>query len=191
MAKGSVRTSLINVLGTLGYISIIFQWLWTIVTVGHPLLSSDLVYLFPANDVPAVPVNSDPPSSFAIVLVIVLTVIIFAFTFYVLWKLPGAIGKQGGKATRRAATALVPIIARHQKPAHKERRRLSRKLVLIIKGLLVILPCITLVLAQPVGELRMEIIWVVGLFCAISSLSYFGLQQLFVLLWKVPAEDAW
>jgi len=191
MIKGLWRTSLVNVLGTLGYISIIFQWLWAIVTVGHPLLSSDLSYLFPVNDSAPVAQVSTPPSAAAITLVIALTVVVFLFTFYVLWKLPSTIGKQGGRVTKQAASALIPIIAHTHKVKRQERRRLSRNIVLIIKATLITLPCLALIFAQPIGELHSNVIWVVGVFCVGCSLAYFALQQLCVSLWKIPAESVW
>lgn len=191
MASRSSRTVFVNVLGTLGYISVIFQWLWSVVTVAYPFLSSDMSYIFPVAQTPAAPAPTAPPSPFAIGLVIVLTVIIFIFTLYVLWKLPGAIGKRGGQTTKRAAEALMPVITRRKPVAKKERRRISRRLVLIIKGLIVLIPLAALVFANPVGELSREIIWIVGLFCAGCSSLYFSIQQLAVKLWKLPPEQIW
>ncbi|MEO5949345.1 MAG: hypothetical protein ABIP74_03000 [Candidatus Saccharimonas sp.] len=187
----SRRKTVVNLLGTLGYISIIFQWLWMIVTLGHPLLSSDLSYLIPVHDTQVEVVAVSQPSVFIIGIVITLTIMIFMLTLYVLWKLPRAIGKQGGSVTKHAVHALIPIITHRQIPAEKERRRLSRQLILLIKALLVVLPCLALVWARPIGELSTEVIWVVGIFCASCSLAYFGLQQILIIVLKVSPEESW
>jgi len=191
MTHSTTRTSCLNILGTLGYISIIFQWLWTIIIVGHPLLSSDLSYLIPTHDSPPVPIGYIAPSPVAIALVIVLTVLVFIITIYILWKLPRAIGRQGGQATKKVAHVLLPVITHHHTPTQKERLRLSRRLVISIKASLIVLPCAALIWAQPIGELTTPLIWIVGLFCAGCSVIYFGIQQLLTYIWRIPTEKIW
>jgi hypothetical protein len=185
------KTAFVNVLGTLGYISIIFQWLWSFVVVANPLLSSDLHFLIPTNPAPAHITPNTSPSPLMVGVVVVLTVLIFAMTLYVIWKLPRAIGSHAARTTKRAADALVPLVTHHHAPSKKERHRLSRQLVLVLKLVIVLLPFIALLWANPIGELTRDIILVVGLFCACCSLLYFGLQWLCARLWNIPPEHMW
>lgn len=179
-----------NILGTLGYISVLFQWLWSFIVVANPLLSSDLHFLIPKNPTPTPIVPSTPPSPFMIGAVVVLTVLIFAMTLYVLWKLPKAIGRRAGRTTKHAADSLVPLIT-HRAPTKKEQRKLSRRLVLVIKSTIILLPLVALLWANPIGELTRDIILVVGLFCACCSLFYFGIQLLCAYVWRLPSERIW
>lgn len=184
------RLIIANVLGTLGYISIIFQWLWGVVVIANPLLSGDMSFLIPQHEAPIATTPVAAPSPVAVGIVIALTIVIFAFTLYVLWKLPATVGRKAGLATKHAADTLVPLVAHHG-ATKKERRALSRRLILLIKWGLVLLPVIALSLAGPVEGLTLPMIWIVGLFCAACSSLYFGLQQLLSKLWNIPAEHLW
>lgn len=191
MATHPRKIAFANTLGTLGYISIIFQWLWSLIVVANPLLSGDLHFLIPTSPTPAPIVPSTSPSPFMVGVVIVFTILIFAMTLYVLWKLPKSIGRRAGYTTKHAADALVPLITHRHAPTKKERLKLSRRLVLIIKLTAILLPLIALLWASPIGELTRDIILVVGLFCASCSLLYFGLQLLCAYVWKLPSDRIW
>jgi hypothetical protein len=127
----------------------------------------------------------------SVVIVIALTIFIFALTLYALWKLPSAVGRGGARVTRQTADALLPVITHHRKKSAKERRRLSYKLVVYIKWSLVIAPLAALIWASSVDALEPQIIWTVAGFCALCSAAYFGIQQLLVGLWKVPSDKTW
>lgn len=185
------RLTFVNVLGTLGYISVIFQWLWAIIVVAHPILSSDMSFIIPQADSPAPITPTSPPSTFAVIIVVALTILIFAFTLYVIWKLPAAVGKRGSMVTKRTADTLVPIISAHRPQTKKQRRMLSRRLILLIKFALILIPVAALGFATPVGELTLSIIWIAGLFCAACSSVYFAVQQLLGKLWRLTPEQIW
>ncbi len=192
MTSLSRRTVVANIFGTLGYLSIIMQWLWLVVIVAHPLLSSDFSFFLPDKSAQpvAVPVASSP-SPIVIGLVLFLTILIFAMTFYVIWKLPKKIGSQGAVATKRAATALIPVITHHKKISKKRRMRLSYQVVLGIKLFLIIVPILGLIFAQPINGLDARAIWTVGIFCGLFSLIYIGVQQLIAALLSVKTDDIW
>jgi hypothetical protein len=190
MATHPRKIAFANALGTLGYISILFQWLWSFIVVANPLLSSDLHFLIPKGSNPAPIVPSTPPSPLMVGVVIILTVLIFVMTLYVVWKLPKAIGRRAGRTTKHAADALLPLVTHHE-PTKKERRKLSRRLVLAIKFIIILIPLIALLWSSPIGELTRDIILVVGVFCACCSLLYFGLQWIFARAWNLPSENIW
>lgn len=192
MTSHPKRTSFVNVLGTLGYISVIFQWLWSAVVVGYPLLSSDMDFLIPTpSETQVTQTTFAQPSPITIAVVVIITILIFAFTFYALWKLPAAIGRRGAKATQQAAHALIPVITHHQATSKRERRRLSWRIIAIIKLTLALLPIIALLFAQPIDKLPQEAVWIVAVFCMVCSLIYFGIQQLLVKFWRIDPESAW
>lgn len=185
------RLAVTHILGTLGYISIIFQWLWSVILLGHPILSSDMSFLMPQGKPSVTPSPVEAPSTLAVFVVILLTILIFAFTLYVLWKLPAAVGKKASAVTKHAAETLVPLVTPHHKPTTAQRRTISRRLTLVIKWALVCIPLAALGFASPIEGLTVSIIWIIGLFCAACSSLYFGLQQLLGKLWRIPPEHIW
>lgn len=192
MAWTSRRTTVVNIFGTLGYLSIILQWLWLVVIVAHPLLSSDFSLFLPEqHTAPAIAPVASNPSPVVIGFVIFLTILIFAITFYILWKLPKGIGLQGARATKRAATVLVPVITHHKKISKKRRLRVSYQAVLGIKLFLICVPIVGLIFAQPINGLDARAIWTVGLFCGLCSFVYIGIQQLLAPLLNVKTSDLW
>jgi hypothetical protein len=185
------RVVVANTFGTLGYISIIFQWLWSIIILAQPILSSDMGLLIPQHEPSIAQTPAGPPSTFAVFIVVFLTILIFAFTLYVLWKLPATVGKKAGEATKHAAETLVPLVTPHHKPTAKQRRIISHRLTLGIKWALILIPLIALAFSHPIDGLSISVIWIIGLFCAICSSLYLGLQQLLGKLWRIPPERIW
>lgn len=168
------------------------QWLWFIVIVANPLLSSDFSLFLPKQNVQSMPAPvANSPSPVTVALVLVLTVLIFALTFYILWKLPKKVGTEGARATKRAATVIIPVITHHKPISKKRRERLSYRVVLCIKLIIISAPLIGLVFAQPIKGLDSRAIWVVGLFCATFSFIYVGAQQLLAGALGVKTNDLW
>ena len=192
MASTPRRTTVVNTFGTLGYLSVIMQWLWLIVIVAHPLLSSDFSLFLPSHDTatPPAPIIGTP-SPLIVSIVIAVTIVIFAMTFYVLWKLPKNIGTRGALVTKRAATAIVPVITHHKKISKKRFARISYRVIILIKLMLIVIPVIGLLFAQPIDGLDTRAIWAVGLFCGLCSLTYIGAQRLLASLLGVKTDDLW
>lgn len=185
-------TRIVNIFGTLGYLSVIFQWLWSAIILAYPLLSSDWSAVLPK---PSNPITPDPvistPSPLVVGIVIALTVVIFAATLYVIWKLPAAAGRSGGKATHRAADKLVPVLTGKVKLPQKKRLKLSYKIALLIKLSLILIPLMALCFASDITNLPIAVAWSAAAFCASLSIIYFGISMILVHLLKVRTEDVW
>lgn len=195
MTARSKRTVLVNILGTLGYISLALQWLWTAVVVGYPLLEARPTFLFPkpapTPDPASVPVIDPVFSPIITVVAIAITVAVLIFSVIIVAKLPSTVGRQGAKLTKATAESLVPIVTDHKKISQKKRIKLSYRLTLVIKLLLLVVPLGLLLFARPIESITLEIIWVIGLFTATCTLLYFVAQALLVRLFKVPTTTVW
>ena len=192
MATGSRKLTLVNILGTLGYISIVFQWLWTIVIVANPILSSDFSFFVPTAPVPteAAPIST-PPSPIVVVAVILLTIVVFVATLYILWRLPKSLGMKASKATKKTADAIAPLIPHHHPTTKKRRRALSHRIVVCIKWGIILLPLLVILPSQDIGPMTKDIIIWVGIFCAACSSTYIGAQLILARVWQLPHEQVW
>lgn len=180
-----------NVFGTLGYISVIFQWLWTTVVVAYPILSSDLSFVMPTPGQPAEPGPPAHASPLMFGVAITLTILVFAFVGYTLWKLPKTIGLGGAKVTHKVAETIIPVVSRHKRVPKRKRLQLTGRIRLAIKALIVIIPYISLVFASHIDNLSPAVIWVAGTFCMVMSILYFGVQILISKIGKLPLEEIW
>ena len=182
-----------NIIGTLGYFSVLLQWAWTILILCYPLLVDDNSILLPPKPIHPIHTQAAPLSNSPIMAIVALiaTAFILALTVIVLAKLPKKIGQQGARVTHHAADAVIPLIIAHKALPKKKYLKLSYRITLIIKSLLVIIPIIGLFFIPSSVPLDMTIIWYVGIFCACWSVFYFGLQQLIGITAKLPLSKLW
>lgn len=192
--KVSKRLALVNTFGTLGYISLLFQWCWSLLILTYPLIESGK--LLPAPTPTPHPTNTmQVPEAFSPLMLLIaafITVLVIAITFIAIARLPRAIGQSGAKLTHTAANkATTFVVPKPETPAAKrQRRRLSYGLVLLIKFLAIIMPLVALFFASQ-AILPMNIAWIIAGFCASWSVFYFTLQQLLAKLLRVKTDAIW
>ena len=194
MKQQTGRISIANAFATLGYISIFFQWTWTLLLFIYPIITENPELLLPQDNAAS---NTgafefDPAfAPLATIIAIVVTVAIIALTAVVLVRLPKTVGKKAAEVTRATASTVLPAITRHKKITKKKRERLSYQIVLGIKCILIILPIASLVFVQPIEQLGASAMWVIALFAAICSIFYFIVQQTIALVGKIAHKDLW
>lgn len=181
-----------NTLGTLGYISIIFQWLWSFLILVYPVLIAQPDFLFPADRPTFIQDDTSIAASpLVVAIALAATVVIMAIAAVVLFRLPKTIGKKGAHITKSAASTVIPAVTHHKKLSKKKRIQLSYQIILGIKLLLIITPLVALPFAQPIQQIDTEVIWAMALFCATCSSAYFLLQQLIARITRVDVEKLW
>lgn len=182
-----------NILGTLGYLSVLFQWTWTLLILSYPLLIADHSFLLPSQ--PVQPAGLSPggiaQSPIMIIIAIAATVFILVLTAVILVRLPRKIGLHGARLTHRTAGIVIPLVTKHKPLPKNKRRRLSYQVVLVTKVLLIILPVLGLTYTPAATPLASPIIWALGIFCASFSIFYFSLQQFIGLLYKISLDKLW
>lgn len=179
-----------NLFGTLGYIAIIFQWLWALLIICYPFIISDHSFFTP-NGQPQPATTPSALSPIAVVVAIIATVAVMCITVVVLVRLPKQIGRQGAKITHHAAEIVMPVITKHRVVPKKKRVTLSYRVILLFKALAIGLPLFCLSFAPSGTPLEPAVMWALGIFCASWSVAYVGLQQLIALAAKLPRDKLW
>lgn len=190
---------LIRLCTGLGYVSILFQWMFTCMI--YLSVASHYGWLQriapPSSETPALTPQPIPDGTtglgfFELLTAIVVVVGIGAVMVYAVRHLPSTIIRGGDKLTHKPAQALAPVLLNHShKPVTTKRRlQLTARLVVAIKGLLIVLP---LLLLTPLylfeyHPLESHVLWTVAAFGAITSIVWFTLEQLLGRLLGVTAE---
>ena len=187
------RVAVANVAGAFGYTSVIFQWTWSLLLLCYPLIMERPSFLLPDTSSPQARTLELSPalSPLATVLAIVVTVGILALTIVVLARLPKAIGKKAATLTKTAASAVIPVVTHHKKISKQQRKKLSYKLSLSIKAVVLVLPLVMLLFVDTSGTIPSLAAWSVGLFCALCSFVYFAIQQMIALIGGIAREHLW
>lgn len=196
MTSFSKRLALVNTLGTLGYISVLFQWTWSVLILASPLLTSEKFFsqflcMQQTPSKPARPIELGAFAPIATIVAVIITIAIIVITIIMLARLPKNIGRGGAKITHKAATKTATFIhPKHTVDAKKERRKLSYRFVLLFKSLAIALPLLVLVIF-PITALDSRIVWTIAWFCAICSFVYFTIQQILARIMRVKADAIW
>ena len=193
MKQPSKHTAIANAFGTLGYLSVFFQWVWALLLLLYPFIVDGDSFLQPSGQTTAAPsvtvgAGFSPLTTLIAVLVVVL---LLAATVITLIRLPKTIGKRAGRITHSAAAAMIPALTKRAPITKKERQRLSHVVILGLKLAATILPLFTLVFAQSSSPLNTQAIWLIGTFSAACSLVYFAMQQLIAYLARIPRRELW
>ena len=187
-------TGIANAFGALGYISVIFQWAWSILLLCYPLLVDRPEFLLPAETAPpqSQAFEIAPVFSPAVTIIaIAITVLILVATIIVLARLPRSIGKKAATLTKTAATAVLPAVTHHKKMSPTQRKKLSYNIILVIKLVAIIVPLLVLLFVTTDSTIPQIATWTVALFCALSSLVHFAIQQTIVLASKIDRGTVW
>lgn len=182
-----------NVFGTLGYLSVLLQWTWTLLLLCYPLIMADHSFFLPDTPTePFHPTNTAVTSSpITAVIAIAVTAFILVATVIVIARLPKQIGKRGAQITHQTADSLIPIVTKHKPLPQKKRRALSYRIVLIAKTIAILLPIVGLIWTESPYPLTDAIVWTIGIYCATWSVAYFAVQQAIGLLGKIDTRQLW
>lgn len=185
---------LIQTLGVLGYISCIFQWLWTIVIFLPSLLENETlkILLLPpdTSQMPdEAPTLTQEPSLFFTIIAIIVTLLVIAVSVYVLLRLPIAIAKAGKTTTTRAARTIVPLVTHHKPLAPKKEKLLTARIIRWLKFIACIMPMLLLSFVLLIDtSLPKNLVVLIGGVLALTSIFWFGLEYLLAKLFKLPLD---
>ena len=194
MEKPRRLVTLANAFGAFGYISVFFQWTWTLLLAAYPILINTPDFLLPQSDKATVikPIEIDPSFTPALtVIAIVTTMVVLATAAVAVARLPKAIGKKANALTQSTVKRILPVLTHHKKVSKKMRQKLSRRVVISIKLFIVILPLFALVFVTPTSQLSVPVMWTVGIFATTCSIFYFAVQALIAWLGKITYKDLW
>lgn len=191
MSTKTKRTALANIAGTLGYLSLVLQWMWSLVIFAYPVISGELdTFLFPKRqEVDPTPIDAGVFTPVVFVIAAVITLLVLVLTAIVIARLPKTIAAAGAHITKTAATAAIPIATHRKPPTKKQRLQLSFRFVIITKAALVVLPLLLLLIARPIEQLPQQASLAFGSLCAVGSALYFALQYTVVFFGRIAKKD--
>lgn len=192
--KTSARSHpLVTFLGGLGYLSVILQWLWAGMIVLPVLLKNDTVRLFllpQHTSHPAPSVTTGSLSLLSLFVAIVVTAIVVLVSVVILIRLPLMIAKTSHKAVAKTSNFVLPVVTHHKRLTPAKKRRLRTEIIVGLKLTACVAPLLLLGVSFFIPPpLAIELVFVVGLWLALSSLVWFGLEYLVAKLLKLPLGD--
>lgn len=195
--KRNFKKSLVNAFGSFGYFFGLLEWFW-VVMLYFSVLKAFTLLVSPNTSQPVEQHASftfTPPSPIESIIIAVITVVMVLVSVYVLIKMPSNMVKAGSKAVHRTTDAMVPLVvkARHVPDTKKSRAKITAKLIVGVKLLLVIIP---VGLTAGSGLLEKQsvdysIAMVVGCALAAMSLFFFAVQYLLAVLLRVKTSQIW
>jgi hypothetical protein len=196
-AEQNVKKNIANSFGSFGYLLCFLQWLWVSVLYFSVIQSiSSLLTPHSGQQVEQSPgLTFSLPNSSEMIILGVVTTIMVAIAVYALIKIPMDIVKNGNKFVHKTAETMTPVVikAQHKKDTKKFHAKMSSKLTLAIKLLLVIIP---LVFTAASGWLEKQpidysIVMILGSGLACFSLVFFTIQYVLAGLFRVKMSDLW
>jgi hypothetical protein len=194
-ASRNLKRSTANFFGAFGYLFCCLQWFWAIMLY-FSIFKSVSTFLGADTsqhvEQTVTPVAA-PPSALQLVILAVIVAIMVGITIYALVKIPIGIVKTGNRVVHETAKTMAPVVvkAQHKPVTKKARRRITTRLTIVIKLLLVAIPIAAtaasgLLDKQPI-DYAIAIILGCGLagFAAIS----FGLQYALAGLLRVKLSE--
>lgn len=197
-AKPNFKKHIANFFGAIGYLVCSLQWLWMIMLY-FSLIKALMLLISPSADSPVVkpsPATVDLSSNTPLMIVAAIIVIIMVvLTIYIIVKMPSIIAKTGKKIVHTTANSATPIVLhiQHKKDTTRNHKKLTLRLILAIKIILITVPIILAFTSQFIEKQMIDfsIAIYVSLFLACSSIISFAIQYFLARLLSVSRQDLW
>lgn len=131
------------------------------------------------------------PSPAILFVALIVAAIIVTITVIVLLKAPVSIAKAGKTATTKAADSVVPLITHGRPIPEKEKRRLTARLIKLIKLLAVLLPVILVMAFNTIVSLPLsfELVLLVTCMMALGAIFWFSMQYILARAFGVSLDS--
>jgi len=197
--KNNIKKGVANLFGAIGYLVCSMQWLWA-VALNFSLVKSLTLFISPDanNPVPkqtvvAIANNGSGSNVLLMFIGIFFVIIMIGITIFILIKMPSTIVSAGKKVVHGAAENVTPLVlhAQHKKDNKQNRKKLSARLVVILKISIIIIPLV-LAYTSKFTESQMldiDIAMIVAAWLSGFSIIFFAAQYLFVKLFEIKKQD--
>jgi len=178
------KVTILNAIGSLGYVACFLQWTWTVLILLPAIIQSPF-FRFVTSSSPAAPQPSivasgsigSVPLVATVIAFILAGVIIIGSIYIILVKFPRSVVRTGEKVTHTVATVISPVITQHIHLPPKRQRELSMVLIVIMKFLLVFVPqCLLLFAEGQKLSMSFEVIMIIGFTLFSWSFLLFAVQ---------------
>lgn len=194
MTKKYGRSRCVNVLGSLGYIALIMQWLWSIIIIGYPSLEDgSLIHLLQpssASDAIRLP-NMVIPMAIALPVTIIVTVVVFIATLIAFFSLPRTIGKGGATVTHATAKVSTDYAVRHHYIKKSDKKKLDTRIIALLKIALSFVAFTLVIPPHPATPLEHRLVVLIGTLGLVATLIYFAGQYLIARIRQVDLTTVW
>lgn len=192
-----MKRRIVNILGAIGYLFLLMQWMWLVVTVLVPIAMQPGVRdLFLPNTEPRPErvIEAQQPLSEPAQWLIFGGAMLFALgaTLYAVINVPRAVGKSGQRITQTVAKRAIPVITQHKKITKRRERNLIEKITWGVKAAAIAIPTFLLIIPPgEVLELDHAVAAIFGGLLAGCSIAIFGLQFLLAKVWRIDSRLIW
>lgn len=195
--KSNYKKNAANFFGAVGYLFCSFQWLW-VMLLYFSLIKAFALFITPSSDSNVIKstelINSNS-NTLPIIIVAVITIIMVAFTIYIIVKIPSTIIKTSKKIVHEVAEKVTPAILRLQnrKDTKKNHIKLSSGLILILKIVLITVPIILSFMSQFIEKQMIDfyIVMYISLWLGVFSLIFFVSQYFIARLLLITKQNLW
>jgi hypothetical protein len=197
MKQKPLKHRVANAFGALGYFFCFLQWFWAVMLYLSVIQSATLFISSTADQ----PVEQTPPTALALpgwaeaIVVGIVIVIMLALTVYALIKIPASIAKTGSKVLRKTTTTVTPLVIKvqHQPNTKKTRAKITARLILAIKLLLVIIPLSATALSGLLEKQSIDYAIAIVLGCVLASggVLFFSIQYALARLLRIKLSAIW
>ena len=184
-----------NFFGAFGYLFSCLQWFWAIMLF-FSIFQSVSIFLG-ADDTPSfsepVAQVAQPPSALQLIILAVIVALMVGITIYALVKIPMGIVKTGNRVVHQTAKTMTPVVAKvqHRPVTKKARRKITVRLIVAIKLLLVALPLAATALSGLLDKQSIDyaIAMILGGGLAGFAVLSFGLQYALAGIFRVKLSE--
>jgi len=186
-----------NFFGGFGYFFCLLQWFWTIIL--YFSLIETIALFFNSktenqiiNNPAPVDIVSNTP---LIIIAVIISVIMIVLTIYVIYKIPSTIVRTGKKIVHETAENFTPIVLKiqHKKDTKIIHKKLTIRMIMFIKIMLIIIPVILSLTSQITQEQSFDysIVIFISLWLACFSLVSFTIQYILASFLSVKMQYLW
>lgn len=191
-----MKRRIVNTLGSLGYVSLIIQWVWMIIILGMPIMVSDGfrdLFLPNRTSTPVPTASISIPEPIAILFLILAVIFTIGVSIYVIVAVPRAVGRTGNTVTKTSAQVIIPKITHHKKISEKREKTLVERITWSMKIGATAIPVPALMVPPPSDliSLPQDVVTGVGLFCASLTVLWFGAQFVLSKFFSLRPQDIW
>lgn len=191
LQKPPLSLKVANFFGTLGYLTLLFEWFWVFGLLLYPSLKN-IPLLLPekAPQTQHAPLFSINPT-LGLTIGAIVTVLCVVMVIYALYTVPRGIAKTSSRVTRQAVAVVIPTIVHHKPISKKESRRLTFTAMIIIKIAAITVPLVGCLVTPVVSGLSQQIVAITALFFAFWVVFHFGIQLAITKIAKLNTEQIW
>ena len=195
--KSNIKKNVANFFGGFGYFFCLLQWFWVVIL--YFSVIENVAQFFIKNNentvtkaTPTVEIGSNFPFT---IIAVVITVSMVLLSVYIIYKIPSTIVKTGKKFVHGTAENVTPMVLRIQNKKDSKRNhiKLSVRMVIVIKIILIIAPFILSIMSQFIE--KQSFIFVISMYisvwlAAFSAISFITQYAISSLL-SVKRQDLW